>query len=314
MKLHINKTLFSDTIRATAQDLNINEEFVEKDYWIALILNIMSISKYAKDVVFKGGTSLLKCYELIDRFSEDIDIAIINNDDKSGNKIKSLIRSVEKEMTVELSEIYIDSVTSKGSQFRKTVHEYNCIDPKNKNNKIIVEINSFANPFPYTIRSVRSFIYDYLLKTKNTNLIKQYNLQSFQINVLDKAQTLLEKLASLIRFSLHENYIENMKKKIRHFYDLYFLINDVDCNSFLKSENFNNEFYKLLTHDKEIFDEPIGWQKRPITESPLLRDFTITWDKLISTYKSELSALAFTPIPDEKEVARSFKELVSRIQ
>ena len=192
---------------------------MEKDYWITLLLNRLSNSNYFKDTVFKGGTSLSKCYGLINRFSEDVDIAIINDDDKSGNQVKTIIRETGKAMTTELTEINVNGVTSKGSRFRKTVHEYESTDPKNKNNRIIVEINSFANPFPHLPHSINTLVYDFLNQTDNTEIIEQYNLQPFQINVLDKKQTLLEKLASLIRFSFDENPVESMKNKIRHFYD-----------------------------------------------------------------------------------------------
>ncbi|MCF8355690.1 MAG: nucleotidyl transferase AbiEii/AbiGii toxin family protein [Melioribacteraceae bacterium] len=76
MNLHSDKKLFSDTIRAAADQLNINEVFIEKDYWISLVLQRLSKSKYAAQAVFKGGTSLSKGFGLIERFSEDVDIDI----------------------------------------------------------------------------------------------------------------------------------------------------------------------------------------------------------------------------------------------
>ena len=61
MKLHTADTkFFSDTIRAASQYLKINEVFVEKDYWITLVLSRLSKTKYASETVFKGGTSLSK--------------------------------------------------------------------------------------------------------------------------------------------------------------------------------------------------------------------------------------------------------------
>jgi hypothetical protein len=62
-------------------------------------------SKYVDESVFKGGTSLSKGYNLIERFSEDIDIAIINDKEKTGNEIKNLIRTIEKEITPDLTEL-----------------------------------------------------------------------------------------------------------------------------------------------------------------------------------------------------------------
>ena len=49
---------------------------IEKDWWVTLALKAMFQTKYASHLLFKGGTSLSKCWKLITRFSEDIDLAI----------------------------------------------------------------------------------------------------------------------------------------------------------------------------------------------------------------------------------------------
>jgi len=74
MKLHHNIQLFQDAVRVTAQQMNIPPEFVEKDYWVTYVLFAIFNSKIGNETVFKGGTSLSKCYKLIERFSEDIDL------------------------------------------------------------------------------------------------------------------------------------------------------------------------------------------------------------------------------------------------
>ncbi|MCK9209922.1 MAG: nucleotidyl transferase AbiEii/AbiGii toxin family protein [Ignavibacteriaceae bacterium] len=314
MKLHSDIKFFGDTVRVASQNLRINEVFVEKDYWITLVLSRLAKSKYASETVFKGGTSLSKGFGLIDRFSEDVDIAIIDENNKSGNEIRTIIRTVEKEMTKELTEIKMEGVTSKGSKFRKSVFEYASIDAKNKNNKLIVEVNSFANPFPFQPLTIKSLLFDFLTKTDNEKFVEQYDLQPFKINVLNKEQTMLEKVVSLIRFSFEANASESLSKKIRHFYDLYFLMKDEECAAFIKSANFKQQFNQIVNHDKELFDEPAGWHTKSVTESPLITDFDNIWKQLRDIYKTELSALAYTTIPDEKNVAETFNELIKLIQ
>lgn len=314
MNLHQNTKLFSDTLRAASQHLDIKLEFVEKDYWITLVLNRLANSKYVSESVFKGGTSLSKGYHLIDRFSEDVDIAIINDTIKTGNEIKKIIRTIEKEITPDLMELKMGGVSSKGSRFRKSVFEYVSTDKSNQNNKLIVEINSFANPFPFQKLSIKSFVSDFLLQTGNEKYIEEYNLQSFEINILNKEQTLLEKMVSLIRFSFDENAVESISKKIRHFYDLYFLLNDAECIEFAKSEAFKIEFYKILEHDRAMFEEPKGWQNKLISESPLVCDFDNSWKQLKMNYKTELTALSYRAIPEEEKVAEQFKDLMKLIQ
>ena len=63
--------------RNTAQKLGINEAIIEKDYWVCLTLDyLFHICKWKDVFTFKGGTSLSKCYGLISRFSEDIDLIL----------------------------------------------------------------------------------------------------------------------------------------------------------------------------------------------------------------------------------------------
>jgi len=314
MNLHTDKIVFTDMLLVAAMQLNIPFQFVEKDYWITLVLSRLAKTKYVSETVFKGGTSLSKGFNLINRFSEDVDIAIIDENNKSGNQIKTIIRTVEKEMTKELKELQVPEVTSKGSRFRKSVFEYESIDEKNNGNQLIVEVNSFANPFPYQALTIKSLVFDFLMQTKNENIIEQNDLQPFKLNVLNKEQTLMEKLVSLIRFSFEENAAESISKKVRHFYDLYFLMNDKECAAFIKSKKFKKQFDDILKHDKELFDEPKGWQTKSLAESPLITDFESIWKQVKGIYQTELSALAFNEIPNEKVVAESFIKLTKMIQ
>ena len=47
---------------------------LEKDVWVVWVLSVLFSSSLSKDLIFKGGTSLSKAYQVIDRFSEDIDL------------------------------------------------------------------------------------------------------------------------------------------------------------------------------------------------------------------------------------------------
>ena len=314
MKLHQDIKLMSGTFRAASQHLNIKLEFVEKDYWITLVLSRLAKSKYVDESVFKGGTSLSKGYNLIERFSTDVDIAIINDKGKTGNEIKTIIRTIEKEITSDLTELQTEGVTSKGSRFRKSVFEYQPTEKGNANNKLMVEINSFANPFPYQKLSIQSMVFDFLMQTGNEKYNEEYDLHPFEVNVLSKEQTLLEKMVSLIRFSFSENVVESISGKIRHFYDLYYLVQHQECTEFVASDSFKAKFDLILNHDKEMFEEPVGWRSKSIQESPLLADFQGIWKQLEEKYRAELSALAYRPIPDENDVAKCFEELIKRIE
>ncbi|HEY9260367.1 nucleotidyl transferase AbiEii/AbiGii toxin family protein [Chitinophaga sp.] len=49
---------------------------IEKDWWVTVALKAVFATPWADNLVFKGGTSLSKAWNLIERFSEDIDLAI----------------------------------------------------------------------------------------------------------------------------------------------------------------------------------------------------------------------------------------------
>lgn len=77
MNLHENISLYRDAIRFTAQKMDLKTEYVEKDYWLTYALFTIFNSEIGKDIVFKGGTALSKCYNIIERFSEDIDLVVL---------------------------------------------------------------------------------------------------------------------------------------------------------------------------------------------------------------------------------------------
>jgi len=79
MRLHTNRALFGDAVMATSQQMGIPEIYVEKDYWVTLALHHIFKSEIGKVTVFKGGTALSKCFGLINRFSEDIDLIVLRD-------------------------------------------------------------------------------------------------------------------------------------------------------------------------------------------------------------------------------------------
>lgn len=63
--------------RNSAAKTGMNAAVIEKDYWVCLTLDyLFHHSKWRNQFAFKGGTSLSKVYNLISRFSEDIDLIL----------------------------------------------------------------------------------------------------------------------------------------------------------------------------------------------------------------------------------------------
>ena len=100
MKLHEFPSEFRDLISIVAKDKHLPESAIERDYYIVLLLKNLADSEYIEKCVFKGGTSLSKCYPgSIERFSEDIDLTFLGMDENDKTCDKA-IKRIEKIMTV----------------------------------------------------------------------------------------------------------------------------------------------------------------------------------------------------------------------
>ena len=147
-------------------------------------------------------------------------------------------------------------------------------------------------------------------KTGNENLIEEYDMQPFEVNVLDRRRTLTEKLVSLLRCSLADNYMPELTAKIRHFYDLHFLLNDAETQDYLKSDAFKSDFCNLFAQDQQRFDKPEGWQNKDIKDSPIINDLHNVWSALSNVYAKELPDLAYKEIPMIESIENSMKQLI----
>lgn len=319
MNLHNNKQLYADIIDAASRPkeqggLGILAPFVEKDYWITRALKLMTDADVSGRATFKGGTSLTKCYSIGNRFSEDVDVAISEAWMLSGNQLKNTIKQIAKAMSAGLTEI-TKPATSKGSRYHKAYYAYSGIVNDNPSRSInsgelLIEINSFANPYPREKRQISSFIHDFLSENEATDIIEEYGLEPFEVYVLDKRRTFTEKMVSLFRASLADEPLREIKAKIRHFYDLYHLWNDKECRDYVIGGQFKEEFRELIEHDRVQFKEPTGWQTRPLSASPLLNNYDEVWSRLAQSYYDELSGLVYASIPSANRIAKSMNEIL----
>jgi len=77
MYLHNDAGLFNKRIIECYEKTGVDPAMSEKDYFVTLFLK--HLFEAEPNVVFKGGTCLSKCYKIIDRFSEDIDLTMRPN-------------------------------------------------------------------------------------------------------------------------------------------------------------------------------------------------------------------------------------------
>ena len=278
MKLHEDPSTFRDVILATAQDLKISDVFIEKDYWVTFILYRISQHPEMQRIVFKGGTSLSKAFALIERFSEDVDLALTDLKGLSGNKIKSLIDKISKNLTANpFEEIGGDKRTSKGSRFRRTVHQYPRLDLtgefQSASPDLLLEINSFTDPTPILRKKVRAYVGDFLARNSSGDL-KTFDLDSFEIQVLGLERTCMEKLLGLIRQSYEGP--QKTREKVRHLYDLAKLGRTTEIQNFISNQRKFKEMMELVKETDKTSSEFSGaWLDSPFYSAPLFNNSEI---------------------------------------
>ena len=312
MILHNDKETFNELIETTAGVLGIPAVFIEKDYWVTYILNRLSKSDYNQTAIFKGGTSLSKAYKIIDRFSEDIDLAIIT-DGIDGNAVKSLIKSIEKALLDENFEETNTPQTSKGSKFRKTMHQYPKIideDFGHANENLILELNSFAKPHPYITKTISSYIFDFLntQSEEAKKLITDFELEPFDINVLDYKRTFCEKISAIARASFESDEVySQLKEKIRHFYDIYHLMQEEEIRAFLNSDDMDKMIQNVREDDQKQFSS--DWANIKLHSTKIFENVDIL-DELNSYYNSNFKTLVYSDkLPKVEDIKAIFKML-----
>jgi len=317
MNLHNDKKLFEQAIRFTADKMKIRSIYVEKDYWVTLALYKIHQNTIGKDVVFKGGTALSKCYKLIERFSEDIDLVVLRNENETDSKLKTKLKAVSLAIEDELPEIEVDGITKKMGMNRKTAHFYNKLfkgDFGQVRDFIVLESSWLGHHEPYSKRSIQSFIGETLEKDNQIENVKKYGIQRFEMNVLEPSRTICEKIMSLVKFSYTENPIQDFKNKIRHPYDLHQLLQQPEFKEFVESEDFTKMLLKVAEDDVKSFRNNNEWLSNHPNESRFFKEIDDIWKKeLVLTYKNDFANLLYGQLPDENEVLSTIKFLKERM-
>lgn len=117
-----------------------------------------------------------------------------------------------------------------------------------------------------------------------------------------------------MRCSLADDYLTQLSAKIRHFYDLHYLLQDKEANGYLQSEEFRSDFRELFTHDRQQFDKPEGWLTRGLEESPLLTAWEDVWKRTEPVYLKELPGLAYHEIPSSARISDSMRTILEYIR
>ncbi|MFG0590687.1 nucleotidyl transferase AbiEii/AbiGii toxin family protein [Myroides odoratimimus] len=239
---------------------------IEKDWWVCILLKAIFQSKYAGSIIFKGGTSLSKAYNLIQRFSEDIDLIIDRSllgfgELDSKTQIKKLrkasggfiINEFREELIHQLTELgvdpslyeikYNDHVDDTSDPNTLEVYYQSCVPATNVyiQQRVLLEMGARSLTEPAESKPIISYIDSEFSKST-------FAMPEFNVEVVVPTRTLIEKV-----LLLHEEFskpIENIRtdRLTRHFYDI--------------SKIMDSEFGELAIVDDNLFTSIVDHRKK----------------------------------------------------
>ncbi len=243
MNLHRDREAFEELLIGAANELAIPTNIIEKDYYVTIALK--SLSEKLEDMVFKGGTSLTKCYQLLDRFSEDIDISYTA---QSGNPSEARKRKLKKAVVATMAELNFPISNIEETRSRR---HYNCYRAEYPSiyeqsgilkPELVVETYVALLPFPTTKRMVDNYIYRFLKKINRLDLAEIYDLMPFAITTQTIERTLVDKV-----FALCDYYMQGeIERHSRHLYDIHKIV---------KSIGITEEVEKLIPQVRAVRSE-----------------------------------------------------------
>jgi len=315
MKLHNEPKLFKQAIQATSQHKGLLEIYVEKDYWVTLALHIIFHSELRESVVFKGGTALSKAFKLIERFSEDIDLVLLHNENETSNQLKKRLKQISNIVSEQLPEFALEGITRKMGMNRKTAHSYQ----HNFNGNfgqirdcIILETSWLGSYEPFIKLKINSFIYEMMIAKEQEKIAEAYDLLPFEVLVLESKRTICEKIMSLTRFSYSEKPIEELKLKIRHIYDITRLLSNNDIMQFVESIEFDRMLLRVAKDDVHSFRQNKWLEKHP-KDAMIFANPKKIWEELKLTYHNKFKDLVYGELPSNEDILSSLNKVVSRI-
>lgn len=258
----------TEVFRQIRKKIDLNEVAIEKDMWVTIVLRALFALPYAENLSFKGGTSLSKCWNLIERFSEDVDIAInreylgfsgdaFSIKQISKNLRKATCKFVRNNLQFDLArQMGAMGIPADLFSVRMNITPVTTVDPE----KIFVEYKSVFNENPYIKNVVvleisgRS-MKEPLQRLEIQSFIDEYFSQAtfaekpFPIKVVVPERTFLEKI-----FLLHEEFAKSqelvrIERMSRHLYDLVRMLNTPIAENALK----NRTLYQSIIAHRRMF-------------------------------------------------------------
>ena len=291
----------------TAERLNLTTESVEKDFWVVVVLRAIFSLSISDQLVFKGGTSLSKCWDYLQRFSEDIDIAmnreligfggeISNSQAKKMRKVacqyvsdefKEMLQQKLKEMGFSAEELnVVAEKTEAGTTDRdpqKLFVNYNSIVSRGGylKDKVTIEVGSRSQLEPAENKELNSLV-------SKAFPDGTFNQEPLPVIAISPKRTFMEKLILLHEeFQRPPEQIRNDRMS-RHLYDLERLMDTEYGIEALKDQ----ELFKTIISHRHKFTPIKGVDYAKLEMSVLSfippNNLLPAWEKDYNTMREEM--------------------------
>ena len=267
-----------DLFAETANAMRTTPAIVEKDFWVVWVLSrIFDHADIGKILKFKGGTSLSKAFDIIGRFSEDIDLILdwreVTKDDPHANRSKTKQIKFNEE-TNAIAEKYIDTVLL--PQVRESIGDLcECkIDTENPHAinirypaafrdtylrpEILLEIGPLASWFPSDVLSIQPYAAQHFAHV--------FEKRSCDVPTILAERTFWEKV-TILHQEAHRPAVKPMPPRYsRHYYDLARLaLSDVKARAIV-----DLEMLSAVVLFKQRF-YPSAWAQYDLAKPPTLK-------------------------------------------
>ncbi len=208
---------WKEIIETVAREQGRNEQMVEKDTIQSMFL--CELAKSELPFVFKGGTSLSKAYNLVNRFSEDIDLSMTRRPSQSERvRSKDTINSVAENLGLTLTNA--EEIKAR-YDYNKYIFKYESIFDSIPL-EIIVETSFYQAVYPVEKHSVNSFVGMFCVERE---LILPIPFEAAEVimNVQTIERTFIDKVFAICDYKL-QNMLD---RNSRHLYDICKLLEQV---------------------------------------------------------------------------------------
>jgi hypothetical protein len=311
------------SIQQAATKAGVSTKVIEKDWWVTLVLKALFQSEFAPHLSFKGGTSLSKGWNLIDRFSEDIDLAIERSflgfeEDLSKNAVKKLKRvacdftstALKAALENELANLGVPNGTVK-----VTADEVNPIIPDTDPQTLRIAYRSLLDPVPYIDDRVKvevsaRSLNEPAVERQIMSLLGQYmpgfpwSGEPFPVATVEPKRTFLEKI-----FLLHEEFLRPLDKIVyermsRHLYDLERMMDTEHAEAALADRTY---YDAIVEHRRNlIFKAGVDYD----THQPTTLNF-IPPDGILKSFEQDYAKMRAEMIYDEN--SKDFEMIIARL-